>query len=272
MASVTGHGEMSDSSDFRAGDWEDPSRNVQRLNEASAKRQDDLREKTDELVNSRLENLRENIKLRSEYEERIAALQARRVDEQASLRAYYSERLELAESKRIDAIRAVDVAAVAVASQRAADQAMVLSTQVAQSAEQLRTQGAQQAEALRSLVATTANTIAAAQQQIVTSLSTRITTLEQAGYQAVGKQGIMDPQMVQLLSEVQSLREARREVTGVGQGISSTWAMLAAGMMILIGLGGLALSMNNNHSNTVQATTPYVPAPTAVPAPVTVPR
>jgi hypothetical protein len=253
---------LSDNSDRGRSEWEDPSRNVQRLNEASAKRQDDLSELRTLLFEARLECLKENIKLRSEYEEKIAALQALRLDQQASIRASYSERLELAESKRIDAIRAVDVAAVAVASQRAADQAMVLSTQVATSAEQLRTQGAQQAEALRSLVATTANTIAQAQQQIVTSLSTRITTLEQAGYQAVGKQGVVDPQMVELLAEVKSLREARREVSGVSQGISTSWAVFGAAMMLLIGLGGLGLALRS------------APAPVVVaaPAPVTVPR
>src|ERR1035437_3440792 len=65
-------------------------------------------------------------------------LEMKRIDEQMNVRADYNIQLGVAEAKRIDAIRAVDVNAVSVASERANAQAAVLATQVATSAEALR--------------------------------------------------------------------------------------------------------------------------------------
>jgi hypothetical protein len=136
----------------------DPTANVLALVEAANRRQDDLRAAESRRVD-------EQAALRAQF--------AERVDE---LRAQFSERLDLAETKRIDAIRSVDVNAIAVASQRAGDQATVLANQVAQSA-----------DALRTLVASTAAAVATSQQQLANSLSARLTTLEQGSYQQQGK-------------------------------------------------------------------------------------
>lgn len=154
----------------------DPTENVKALTEAANKRQDDLRVGNNELIQAQLSGLQDIITQHVKCIKELNAAEARRLDEQAALRSDYTERLSSAEAKRIDAIRAVDVNAVAVASQRASDQATVLATQVAQSA-----------EALRGLVASTAATNQQAQQTANAQLSQRITTLEQAQYKGEGK-------------------------------------------------------------------------------------
>jgi hypothetical protein len=197
----------------------DPTDNVLSLVEAAVKRLDDLREAESRRVNE----LRES--------------ESRRIDEQAALRAVFAERLDAAEAKRIDAIRAVDVNAVAVASQRASDQATVLATQVAQSA-----------EALRNLVATTAATVAASQQQLATTLTTRLTTLEQGSYQQQGRSTRDDPAMVQLMDEMRALRAAQQASGGERRGGQQVWGMLAAIIGALIGVGGLIIAIVSRKS------------------------
>lgn len=186
----------------------DPTENVKALTEAAVKRLDDLQA----AAVLRNDELRKAETLRIDE---LRTAESRRVDEQLQLRADYAERLAIAEAKRIDAIRAVDVNAVAVASQRASDQATVLATQVAQSA-----------EALRGLVATTATTVAASQQQLATTLTQRITTLEQASYQSQGKQTYSDPQIAEMSVELKKLREGSSNDAGNKEGISTSWAVL----------------------------------------------
>lgn len=96
----------------------DPTKNVLQLVEAAIRRQDDLLAKDSK-------DIRETIRLRSEYD----------------------EKLRKAEAKRIDAIRAVDVGAVAAAAEVSATQATTLAGQVASSAEALRNQVAAAASA-----------------------------------------------------------------------------------------------------------------------------
>ena len=108
----------------------------------------------------------------------LNAAESRRVDEQMALRADYEEKLKLAEAKRIDAIRAVDVAAVAVANDKASAQAMVLANQVAISA-----------EALRSSIQATALTVANQLEQLSTQLTGRIALLEKSQYEKQGSSG-----------------------------------------------------------------------------------
>lgn len=219
----------------------DPSENVKALNEAANKRQDDLREANNRLMQAKLDGLDDLVKLRAQHDDAVRAAESRRVNEQLTLRSYYEERLGQAEAKRIDAIRAVDVNAVAVASQRASDQATVLATQVAQSA-----------EALRGLVASTANTNAQAQQTANTTLSTRITTLEQAQYEGKGKQSFADPQMAELMAEMKLMRGTKSE------GISATWGVVAVIITIIVAATGIFLANNR--------------APSVMPlAPITVP-
>lgn len=239
----------------------DPTANVLALSEASNKRQDDLREGAERLMAAQIEHIRVTERIRSDSVRDLALAESRRVDEQMALRASYSERLELAEAKRIDAIRAVDVNAVAVASQRASDQATVLATQVAQSA-----------EALRALVATTAATVATSLQQLSTSLSTRLTTLEQGSYQALGKSTYQDPELVKLLSEVKGLSDINRLGVGRTTGANATWGIiLGAGSFITVILAVLGFVIANFvHAPSVAPLQPqviYVPSPAVAPQP-----
>lgn len=198
--------------DVKGGPVVDPSENVKSLNEANSKRQDDLRGGSERLTQSQLDS-----------QEKMNAMRSDHVKELMSLRADYDSRLLVAEAKRIDAIRAVDVAAVAVDRVRVTDQALVLATQVSQSA-----------EALRSLVANTATTQAASQQQVVNTLSARLTTLEQAGYQQAGQQKFQDPAFVSLLSKVEALSSARSTQEGNSKGQGDLIGWIFGGVALLI--------------------------------------
>lgn len=185
----------------------DPTANVQKLLADSVIRQDDLREAYGRL-----------------FEAEIRA-EGRRIDEQMKLRADYSQQLENAESKRIDAIRAVDVAAVAVASERATQSASVLANQVAQSAETLRT-----------LVASTAVTIAQQLAQLSNQLSDRISALERSSYEDIGKGRVADPMMTEMVTELKALRELSTLGTGKDTGLRSMWGYIVGAAGILLGL------------------------------------
>lgn len=124
-------------------DTTDPTENVRALVVAEARRLDDLRQAETRRV-----------------DERFAGMCS-----EARMRAEFAAQLFQAEAARLDAIRAVDVAAVGTANERAGTQAEVLASQVAQTA-----------ETLRGLVAT---------QGAVTS--ERIRLLEQANYEGRGK-------------------------------------------------------------------------------------
>jgi len=203
----------------------DPTENVKALSEAANKRQDDLRLADEKLSRALFEAQEKITSLWTEQFRELSSAQDQRIDEIGKLRAEFSNQLSVAEAKRIDAIRAVDVNAVAVASTRATDQAQVLATQVSQSA-----------EALRTLVATTASTVAVSQQQLANTLSARITTLEQAGYQQAGKQTFQDPAFIALVAEVKALAAARTESTGnsIGRGEVIAWGFAALMLMTTI--------------------------------------
>jgi hypothetical protein len=181
----------------------DPTKNVEDSIEAAVARLDDLRAANNLLYDAKIAHLEDMTILRAEYEARLA----------------------LAEAKRIDAIRAVDVNAVAVERQRSSDQASVLATQVQQSA-----------EALRSLVATTQTSVAQAQQQNTSTLSARITTLEQAQLIGQGKQSFSDPMMEQMFSELKKMSQIQAAGAGQAKGIDKSWAVLGAGVLLLVGL------------------------------------
>lgn len=131
----------------------DPTTNVLLLVEAAVKRIDDLQK-----------------------------VEMERVGDQIRLHTEYTKQLAEAESKRIDAIRAVDVGAVAIASERAAAQAIVLANQVVTSA-----------ETLRSLVASTAATVASQLAALQTQLTERLALLEKSQYESKGRSGISAP-------------------------------------------------------------------------------
>ena len=151
--------------------------------------------------------------------------ETQRVNEQMKLRDYFNRLLEVAEAKRIDAIRAVDVAAVAVANERATAQAAVLANQVTTSAETLRT-----------LVATTAIAQANQLAQLTTQLTDRLASLEKAQYEGVGKGRVVDPMMNELLQEVKTLRESNATIKGTGGGMRDMWGWVIGGIATLIAI------------------------------------
>jgi hypothetical protein len=190
----------------------DPTQNVRELVDAANLRSDDLRAAEARRVDQAL------------------SAEGRRVDQaieglrrEAELRADFASQLALAETKRIDAIRAVDVAAVAIANERATAQATVLANQVATSA-----------ETLRALVATQA---AASAQQFSTStqqLSDRISLLERSNYQGEGRSTLADPAMLKMATALELMQASMSSQTGKGQGISSTMAVI---LSVLGGFG-----------------------------------
>lgn len=239
--------------DSSGGPAVDPTKNVLDLVEAAIRRQDDLRTTAEKLSRVQFETAEKLNDLRYKQTQDLAAALATKLADEAKLHASYAERLAIAEAKRIDAIRAVDVNAVVVANQRTSEQATALQTQTTASAEVLRNQVARSAEDLRALVATTAATALQNQQQQFTgistqisSLSTRLTTLEQAGAEGKGKQTFQDPVIAQLLTEFRAV--ANREVnrTGIDSGRSDMAGWIAAGasffIMMLIGLGAIAVN------------------------------
>lgn len=147
----------------------DPTANVIALMAAAVQRQDDLRRAEAQRINElRIVGHDTNTAL--------AHAESRRVDEQMALRSAYDEKLRDAEAKRIDAIRAVDVAAVAIQNERAVQQAAVLANQVSASK-----------DALQALVASTADQLA---KNLATSLSQileRLSSLEKSQYQLGGR-------------------------------------------------------------------------------------
>jgi hypothetical protein len=253
--------------DRRGGVAIDPTRNVLDLVDAERRYQDGMRQAYKEITDAKSLCIEQIANLRSAHAEKVADAESRRVDEQAAMRAEYGEKLRFAEASRIDAIRAVDVGAVAIASQRASDQANVLQTQVATTA-----------ETIRNLVASTAAAAAISLQQQLGPISTRITTLEQAQYKGEGRSALADPAFSELLAEVKRLGAERNVSTGVGQGISTSWAVfIGIAMLIATILGVVGFNLSRNPAPPIQPTVQYVPAPTVVPpamapAPITVPR
>jgi hypothetical protein len=237
----------------------DPTANVLALVEAAVQRINDLQD----AATLRIESLRE---LDNKRIDELRIAEARRLDEQATLRENYHDKLSLAESKRIDAIRAVDVAAVAVASERATAQATVLASQVSTSA-----------EALRTLVATTASTTNAQQTTAWQQFTDRLTALERAQYEGKGKSAIADPQIQELVTEMKSLRESRSTITGKDEGAVTSKANLRANIATAIAVAGFLSTMFLYFSNALPRAIPaaapaqpqiiYVTAQPAQPTP-----
>jgi len=144
-------------------EYNDPTLNVRLLVEASEKKMEDMRQ-------SEVKNL----------------------EKQMAIHFDYIDRLTEAEAKRIDAIRAVDTGAVAIASEKAAAQALVLANQVAASA-----------ETLRNLVSAQALTVDTQIQQVSQQWGDRIASLEKTQYENKGLYGVSAelPNRVKLLEE-----------------------------------------------------------------------
>lgn len=200
----------------------DPTSNVLQLVEAATQRLDDLRSAESRRIDERMD------------------FQGEHFREIGRIREAYDDRLRIAEASRIDAIRAVDVGAVAVAADRAVQQATVLASQVATSADTLRT-----------LVANSATQTAAALTQIIEPIIARLAQLEKAQYEGAGKSTVTDPLTQQLLSEVKALRAENFTNAGERQGAGDyrTEQRLSLGAVVavvgaILALVSIIIAMN----------------------------
>lgn len=187
--------------------FSDPTYNVLQLVNASVKRIDDISQlRYDGLLKEMALN-KEIMTLHVTYSEKLRSA---------------DEKLSLAESKRIDAIRAVDVGAVAIASEKQTAQAAVLANQLTASA-----------DTLRNLVATTATTVNEQFKSVTNQLMEKISLLEKSQYVGMGKERITDPLMSELLAEVKSLRESRSTGKGAGDMLAKFigWIIAAAAVV-----------------------------------------
>lgn len=148
------------------------------------------------------------------------------------LHVSYGDKLARMEEKRLDSIRNVDVSAVAREASRADQQAAVLANQVAVSA-----------DTLRNLVASTAKAVNDQFQQVTSQLIEKISSLEKAQYEGIGKGRVSDPIMTDLLAEVKSLRESRSTSTGKSAGISMVTGLLITIGFMVVALVGLAIKV-----------------------------
>lgn len=156
-----------------------------------------------------------------EADRRLFESEMKCVKDQMELRAFYAEKLEIAEAKRIDAIRAVDVNAVAIANQRATDQAAVLAAQVAASADTLRVLVSQTAAANKQQL-----------DQITQQLSDRISTVERFQYEGKGLSGNIPPAVADRISQ---LEEAKYRNEG-RSGLSAPLLATIVGVVASIGV------------------------------------
>lgn len=188
----------------------DPTANVIALNEASIERQDDLRLLTKELHDAKVDHLQKIAEIREFYQEKIGTL---RETHQAALR--------LAESQRLDSIREVDRQDV-----------NKTAGQIFAAVATLQTTANTTAETLRAQVTSTANALQTTFNNITADFNKRLSALELSSSEGKGKQTLADPQLLDLLAEVKSLRDSRTSATGHQTGGADTWKWVA----LLIGV------------------------------------
>jgi hypothetical protein len=130
----------------------------------------------------------------------------------------YTRQLSQAETERINELRRVDTAAVLLANERAATQALVLANQVQTSA-----------ETLRALVATTAGAQSAQQVQVTTQVLERLTAVEKGQYESAGRSGTASS----LLDRVSNLEGGNRNQK---PGATSTSTPLLIALLVVLGI------------------------------------
>ena len=192
----------------------DPTSNVLDLVDSAVRRIDDLQRVNNQRIDERMGDEKTHIR------------------ELMMMTADYEEKLRVAESNRIDAIRAVDVAAVGVASERQTQAAGVLATNLTGNAETLRT-----------LVATTAAATSAQLTQIITPILDRLSLIEKSQYEGKGKEGVTDPLMSQLVAEMRATRETIALGAGAKQGESDNRSNTRLDIGSVVGLVGMVIGV-----------------------------
>ena len=224
----------------------DPSVNVALLNEASSKRQDDLRDSFEKLMRTEMDSIKRAMDLHAKADdERHAAS-----EKAAELRASHQKELDQKEAGRLDSMRDRDQIAAKTEVDRQAANMTALAVQQATTAETLRVQ-----------VASTAQAAEARRSADVAESNKRLSALELALSANAGKQTVEDPRMERLAALVENL--SRGSATGVGksEGISAAMAAIVTAI-------GVAATLLMIYSFTQRpAAAVYAPAPsTTVPA------
>jgi hypothetical protein len=236
----------------------DPSENVKALNEQGLKRQDDIRalvEKRqddiralgDRLTDTQLKSIDRLSEVRYQHSLEMLKASSDRADDLAKMRAELGKEIQIAEKDRINAIRSTDVAAVTEQARRTSEQAATLQAQTTSIAEALRTQQSRLADDLRALVATTAATALANQQQQFSDVGKRLTTIEQSLSEGRGKQAFQDPAMTNLISAVDKLNQRQAASTGTDTGQTNVMFYLIALVTVLIAGAGVAVAYSKAH-------------------------
>lgn len=221
----------------------DPTKNVLDLVQALKEMLTAIRGADKEQADLRFRAAEQLNELRYKNTQDLAAALANKLSDEAKLRADFSDRLALAESKRIDAIRAVDVGAVAVANERTTAAATALAKSGGDSALVLSTQLTKSADDVRILLKTTADEQNRNLQQqfagiitSITTIGTRVTTLEQALAEGVGRSKFQDPNVERMNRLVEQLVQSQSVKTGASEGQSNLLFGAITVISILIAL------------------------------------
>jgi hypothetical protein len=199
----------------------DPSKNVfSFVNQAVIRLNDiaDVREKYTEKINLLDEKLRDEVQ--------------KSIKENITLRSEYQEKLAVAESKRSDANRAFDLANVAIASERAAAQATVLASQLQTAAETLRTTTAASDARNTTLI-----------QNLESKFNDRMMALEKNANLGAGRQAMADPLINELATKVAHLSNMLAGGSGEKVGSKMVWAYVVAGIGLLVGTMGPLIAL-----------------------------
>lgn len=248
----------------------DPTKNVLDLVGALKEMLGELRKADKEILDAKLKGERDLNDARSKYDKELLSSAISRIDSESRLRSEFYTAINATEKDRVNAIRTVDTGAVAIANERANATASALAKAVTDSALVLSTQVTKSADDVRALVKTTADEQSRnLQQQFTgiqtqfTSLGTRLTALEQTGAEGKGSARFQDPalaatlaamaaQQTKIDAQVAALATARATTTGASEGQAATWAMIVAGILLVIAILGAFVGVMNMRSRQVQ--------------------
>lgn len=204
------------STDSRGKTDYDPTANVIALNEASVRRQDDLR----------------NAEATRQNELRLA--ESKRVDEMMKIRAEHYKELNEKETARLDSIRQVDVQNQALAAKSALDAIQALAATTTVNADNIRNALTNTATQMAKQTTDLASSIAASTAATVDAMTVRIAALEKAQAEGVGKGRVSDPQLESLMNEVKMMRDQQTTSTGSGAGMRNLWGIIVGAIGLFI--------------------------------------
>jgi len=177
-------------------------------------------------------------------------------DRMAVLRAEHAKELRQLDTDRLDKIRQVDVLYANTAAERAGEAIKTLAAQTTSIA-----------EASRAGVAATATNLENRLATLFGENNKRLSALELSFSEGRGKQAVVDPQLAELVTEMRSLSRSRATDTGKREGVSLSWAVLIAAVLLV----GALLAIRDRTAATVPQVI-YVPAPAGSLLPTTPPQ